>query len=171
MLPTIGELNGRDEAGFAAGLAPLFESAPALCWRLAAGRPYCSYGDLLEHALEVALAMPEAEQIELMDSHPRIGASPASVSALSHAEQGYDRDPGTAELQARLDDLNEAYEARFGFRFVILVAGRPRSAIVPIMEGALSAERESEKQRALTDIIAVARDRVARLGVVAEEGR
>jgi len=34
--------------------------------------------------------MPEDEQIELIDAHPRLGAPPASVSALSHREQGYD---------------------------------------------------------------------------------
>ena len=32
--------------------------------------------------------------------------------------------------------LNDAYEARFGFRFVIFVAGRPRAAIVPLLEAA-----------------------------------
>ena len=36
--------------------------------------------------------MPEAEQIELIDAHPRLGAPPATVSAASYREQGYDRD-------------------------------------------------------------------------------
>ena len=48
--------------------------------------------------------MPEDEQIELIDAHPRLGAPPASVSALSHREQGYDRD--TTEAIAELDRLN-----------------------------------------------------------------
>ena len=34
--------------------------------------------------------MPEPEQVELIDAHPRLGAPPGSVSALSFREQGYD---------------------------------------------------------------------------------
>jgi 2-oxo-4-hydroxy-4-carboxy--5-ureidoimidazoline (OHCU) decarboxylase len=169
MLPPISELNALDEDGFMARLAPLFEGAPAFCRRLAVRRPYRSYDDLLDRALAVAQAMPESDQLELIDSHPRIGAPPASVSALSRHEQGYQREPGTAELQAKLDALNKAYESRFGFRFVIFVAGRPRSAIVPIIERALVADREAEKRRALIDIISIARDRAARLGLAEEE--
>jgi len=47
------------------------------------------------------------------------------VSTHSYREQGYDVDPGTVELQQRLDALNDAYEARFGFRFVVFVNGQP----------------------------------------------
>ncbi len=170
MLPPIERLNAIDEQAAREALAPLFEAAPAFVGRIAAGRPYRSYDELLGRAMVMALAMPEEEQIALIDSHPRIGAAPASVSALSHREQGYDRDPGTADLQARLGELNDAYERRFGFRFVVFVAGRPPSAIVPIIEQRLGASRDEEVERALRDVIAIARDRAARMGVE-EEGR
>ena len=107
--------------------------------------------------------MPEAEQVELLNAHPRIGAAPGSVSALSYREQGYDRDPGTAELQARLDRLNDEYESRFGFRFVVFVAGRPRAAIADVMESHLDSDRQTEKERCLRDVVAIARDRAAKL--------
>src|SRR5437870_3203277 len=80
-------------------------------------------------AREIAQAMPLDERLELIDAHPHLGAPPATVSALSHTEQGYDaRTPATeggadAEvLEARrvadeLGRLNDAYEARFGFRY------------------------------------------------------
>jgi 2-oxo-4-hydroxy-4-carboxy--5-ureidoimidazoline (OHCU) decarboxylase len=140
-------------------LAVLFEGAPSFVARLAAERSQ----DPLAIADEIALAMPEAEQIELLNAHPRIGATPGSVSALSFREQGYDHDQGTAELQARLDRLNDEYERRFGFRFVIFVAGRPRAAIADEMEAQLDAEREAEKERGLRDVVAIARDRASKL--------
>jgi 2-oxo-4-hydroxy-4-carboxy-5-ureidoimidazoline decarboxylase len=164
MLPPIAQLNGLDDAAAAGALAPLFEGAPRFVARLVARRPHHSYEALLDDALEIALAMPAEEQVELIDSHPRIGAAPQSVSARSYREQGYDRDPGTAELHERLQQLNEAYEARFGFRFVVHVAGRPRSAIVPLIAERLDASRDEEKERALHDVIAIARDRTAGLG-------
>jgi 2-oxo-4-hydroxy-4-carboxy--5-ureidoimidazoline (OHCU) decarboxylase len=142
-------------------LGVLFEGAPAFTKRLEEQE----LDGAMARAEQIALSMPEADQIELLNSHPRIGAAPTTVSALSYREQGYDRDPGTAELQERLDRLNEEYEARFGFRFVIFVAGRPRAEIADIMESRLDADRAEEKQRALTDVVAIARDRALKLGV------
>jgi 2-oxo-4-hydroxy-4-carboxy--5-ureidoimidazoline (OHCU) decarboxylase len=145
-----------------ADLGVLFEGAPAFVNRLEAE----GSDDLLAHAEEIALSMPSDEQIELLNAHPRIGAAPAAVSAMSYREQGYDRDPATAELQARLDRENDQYEARFGFRFVIFVAGRSRAEIADIMLSRLDADRDEEKRRALTDVVAIARDRARKLGLV-----
>ena len=59
--------------------------------------------------------------------------------------------------------LNELYEQRFGFRFVVFVAGRPRDEIVPLLEHALVNDREVELRRAVDDAIYVAGDRLRRL--------
>ena len=70
------------------------------------------------------------------------------MSALSFVEQGYDResaDRAAAEVEAErrrvgaeLDRLNAAYEARFGFRYCVFVAGRSRAALLPGFEAALT---------------------------------
>src|SRR3954447_15750217 len=99
-------------------IATLFENAPRFVERLDELHAP-TWMELFEQAEWIALTMPEDEQIELLDAHPRIGADPARVSALSYREQGYDVDPGTAALQQRLDRLNDEYENRFGFRFVV----------------------------------------------------
>jgi 2-oxo-4-hydroxy-4-carboxy--5-ureidoimidazoline (OHCU) decarboxylase len=33
-----------------------------------------------------------------------------------------------------LRSLNEQYEEKFGFKFVVFVAGRPKAAIIPILQ-------------------------------------
>jgi 2-oxo-4-hydroxy-4-carboxy-5-ureidoimidazoline decarboxylase len=143
-----------------ATLETLFENAPRFVDRLAGGE--CeSWDDLLTRAEQLARSLPEDEQLELVNGHPRIGAPPASVSATSYREQGYDRDPGTAELQARLDRLNDEYETRFGFRFVVFVGGRSRATIGDVIKEALSGLREEELDRALTDVFSIARHRLA----------
>jgi 2-oxo-4-hydroxy-4-carboxy--5-ureidoimidazoline (OHCU) decarboxylase len=144
-------------------LASLFEGAPRFLARLRAHSPSNDPSAPLDRAEQIALTMPEKEQVELLNAHPRIGAAPGSVSALSYREQGYDLDPGTAELQARLDRLNDEYERRFGFRFVIFVAGRSRAEIADVMEQQIEAERAAELRRGLADVIAIARDRARRL--------
>ncbi len=148
------------DAAFIAEMAPLFEGAPRFLARLAAARPFASHDALFDAAERIALAMPESDQLELIDAHPRLGAPPATVSALSHAEQGYDRE--TAVAMEELGRLNAAYEARFGFRYCVFVAGRPRAALVPELEAALLRDRDAERERALRDVVAIARDRHTR---------
>jgi 2-oxo-4-hydroxy-4-carboxy-5-ureidoimidazoline decarboxylase len=145
---------------FVAAAAPWFEGAPRFLARLAAERPFGDAPTLFGRAEAIALAMPEDEQLELIDAHPRLGAPPRSVSADSFREQGYDRE--TTEAIEELGRLNAEYEARFGFRFCVFVAGRPRSALVPVLRGALAADRDAEIQRALRDVVAIARDRCER---------
>ncbi|MDQ2966087.1 MAG: 2-oxo-4-hydroxy-4-carboxy-5-ureidoimidazoline decarboxylase [Chloroflexota bacterium] len=170
--PPIDEINGSSEA-CAVVLALLFEGAPRFLARLCAARPFGDVSTLFAVAREIAGSIPEAEQLELIDAHPRLGAPPASVSALSFVEQGYDRlagDPaaGDAEAERRrvtaeLDRLNATYEARFGFRYCVFVAGRPRSALLPGFEAALSADRRSEIARALEAVVDIGEDRWAQL--------
>ena len=150
---------------FIAAAAPWFEGAPRFLDRLAADRPFGDAQRLFERAEAIALAMPEEEQLELIDAHPRLGAPPETVSAASFREQGYDRE--TTEAIAELERLNAEYEARFGFRFCVFVAGRPRPALVPVLRGALAADRDAEIRRAIHDVVAIARDRFERASVAA----
>ena len=147
----------------------LFEGAPGLVMRCQP-RPGESVADLLRRAETIARSMPEDAQIELLNAHPRIGAQPSNVSAMSYVEQGYDRDPGTTELQARLDRLNDEYERKFGFRFCVFVAGRSRAEIADLMESHMDASRGDELRRGLTDVFAIARDRATKLSNTTQEG-
>jgi 2-oxo-4-hydroxy-4-carboxy-5-ureidoimidazoline decarboxylase len=164
------ELESGPAEDFVAATAPLFEGAPRFLARLAAARPFASADALFERARQIAHAMPEDEQIELVDAHPRLGAPPGSVSALSLVEQGYDRESADQAAEAErtrvasnLDRLNVAYENRFGFRYCTFVAGRPRPALLPEFEAALERRRDEELHRALDAVIDIAIDRHAKL--------
>jgi 2-oxo-4-hydroxy-4-carboxy-5-ureidoimidazoline decarboxylase len=157
---------------FIATVAPLFEGAPAFLRRLAAARPYKSVASLFESARSIAHSMPVAEQIELIDAHPRLGAPPQTVSAASFVEQGYATEAATraaldandhrVHVAAELERLNAAYEARFGFRYCVFVAGRPRAELLPDMATALEAGRDAEIHRALDAVLDIAMDRFAK---------
>lgn len=161
-----------------AQLAPLFEGAPAFLARLAAARPFGAWGRLFERARAIAHAMPEGDQVELIDAHPRLGASPAAVSAMSYREQGYDREAGPRmreedagrNVAAELARLNDAYETRFGFRYCVFVAGRSREALLPEMAAALTAERDAELHRALDAVVDIAQDRHRSLTQASRDG-
>jgi 2-oxo-4-hydroxy-4-carboxy-5-ureidoimidazoline decarboxylase len=167
--PDVAALDAMPAGEFVAAVAPLFEGAPGFLWRLAAARPFGSEERLFERARGIAHALPEPLQVELIDAHPRLGAPPASVSAMSFREQGYDREAAANladeaaregdRVAAELDRLNDAYEARFGFRYCVFVAGRSRAELLPDMAAALGRERESELQRGLDAVVDIAESR------------
>jgi 2-oxo-4-hydroxy-4-carboxy-5-ureidoimidazoline decarboxylase len=161
--PDVARLDALPVDAFVAAAAPWFEGAPRFLRRLAAARPFGDAATLFARADAIAASMPEDEQLELIDAHPRLGAPPGTVSEASYREQGYDRD--LSEAIADLEILNLAYEARFGFRFCVFVNGRSRRALVPVMEAALQADREAEIRRAVHDVVAIARDRFEKVAV------
>jgi 2-oxo-4-hydroxy-4-carboxy-5-ureidoimidazoline decarboxylase len=167
-LPEADGFNSLSADGFADALAPLFEGVRRFPRRLADARPFDSDAALFSAAREAAAVAPEDELVELLGAHPRIGADTGAMSDLSRSEQedGAGSDEGLAQ---ELSDLNAAYEQRFGFRYVVFVAGRPRSEIVPLMEAALRNERDAELRRAVDDAIYIAADRLRSLRGATDE--
>src|SRR4029079_16940234 len=154
---------------FVSAVGPLFEGAPGFLYRLAAARPYGSLARLFERAREIAQAMPEPLKVELVDAHPRLGAPPATVSEMSFREQGYDAEAAAnladeaarerVRVAAELDRLHHEYEARFGFRYCVFVAGRTRAALIPEMTASLTRERDGELHRAIDAVVDIAEAR------------
>jgi 2-oxo-4-hydroxy-4-carboxy-5-ureidoimidazoline decarboxylase len=165
---SVDELNALPRAEFAAALRPLFEAADPLADALYAARPFVSYQSLLDDAEALLDGLPAADQVEVLNAHPRVGARPAEVSAHSYREQGYDRESAVApdelaRTYADLDALNASYEAKFGFRFVVFVNGRSKSEILDVLRRRLHGTPDDERRTAMREMLAIARDRLRRL--------
>jgi len=115
--------------------------------------------ELIRRARTILNEMSEDDQIAVINAHPRIGERPETVSAASFREQGYDRDTTPPEVFLRLASLNEEYEQKFGFRFVVFVNRRPKGALIPILEARLRGSRADELRTAVREILAIAEDR------------
>jgi len=130
-------------------LEELFEGRTMLVERLA------EVEDPLLHADEILSTLTEDEKLAALDAHPAIGQRDG-LSARSADEQGLDDDPA---VLAELAELNRRYEKHFGFRFVVFVNRRPKAEIVPILRERLERTRDEELDTALTELVAIARDR------------
>lgn len=183
-LPPIGDINDATSIKtLASAVTLLFEPAEPIVRHLFARRPFASYSALLDET-EVFLSDPNSledkARLEIINAHPRIGAPKSSLSALSLIEQGYSPEDAAKivsettvpsqddELtQATLKELNTRYENKYGFKFVVFVNGRPRSEIIPIMEDRINNSTvDQEMKTALSDMNAIARDRLKKLGAV-----
>ena len=110
--------------------------------------------DPLETAPEVIGELDEAEKLEALDAHPAIGAG--GLSARSAAEQGTAAEP---EVAAELARLNEVYEQKFGFRFVVFVNRRPKAEILAVLRERIGRSSADELQTALGELVQIAIDR------------
>jgi 2-oxo-4-hydroxy-4-carboxy--5-ureidoimidazoline (OHCU) decarboxylase len=122
-------------------LTPLFSGRTRLVDELAA------LPDPLTAAEEVALALPEADQVAALATHPRIGEP-------SEEQRGAE-----PEVLEELAVLNDDYEKRFGFEFVIFVNGRTRAELLPVLRERLQRERADELETGLRELCAIARHR------------
>jgi 2-oxo-4-hydroxy-4-carboxy--5-ureidoimidazoline (OHCU) decarboxylase len=125
-------------------LAPLFSGRTRLVDELAARE------NPLAIAEEVALGLPDEDQFAALAAHPRIG------------ERSPEQHGGDAEILAELARLNEEYERRFGFAFVVFVGGRSREELLPVLRERLGRSREQELETGLRELCAIARNRWTR---------
>jgi 2-oxo-4-hydroxy-4-carboxy--5-ureidoimidazoline (OHCU) decarboxylase len=132
-------------------LAELFEGRTRLVEKLAERE------DPLGSAREVIAKLSERDKLEALNAHPAIGAK--NLSARSAAEQGAEAEPA---VLTELAYLNQVYEEKFGFRFVVFVNRRPKSEILPVLQERLERSREEELKTALRELVAIARDRWSR---------
>src|SRR4029077_15672293 len=93
--------------------------------------------------------------LEALNPPPPIGAR-TGLSERSAAEQGDDADPA---VLTELGQLNQVYEQKFGFRFVVFVNGRPKAEILEVLGERLGRARDEELDTALHELVAIARDR------------
>lgn len=136
-----------------------FERAPSLVDALLRAGPYSTVDDVMRTARLLVDTMNAPQRISLLNSHPRLGAAPATLSPTSAREQGPATDAGTMRELLR---LNDEYERRFGFRCVIYVAGRPQEALVALVRARLARDRAAELRTGVDEFLAIARDRLER---------
>jgi 2-oxo-4-hydroxy-4-carboxy--5-ureidoimidazoline (OHCU) decarboxylase len=129
-------------------LAELFEGRTRLVEKLAQRQ------DPLGSARDVIGELSEAEKLEALNAHPAIGAK--HLSARSAAEQGEAGDP---VILTELAYLNQVYEEKNGFRFVVFVNRRPKAEILNVLRERLERTREEELDTALEELVAIAEDR------------
>jgi hypothetical protein len=103
--------------------------------------------DPLERAEEIAATLSDEISVEALAAHPRIG------------EPSPEQHGGNPAVLTELAYLNQVYEEKFGFRFVVFVAGRSREELLEVLRERLARTREEELETGLRELVAIAQDR------------
>ena len=115
----------------------LYEHTPWIAEQALAQRPFTSLAHLKHAMVRVLAAAPREAQLALVRAHPEL-AGKAMVSKTLTAESTNEQSKAgltdcTPEEFARIQQLNQDYNARFGFPFILAVRG-PRGLGLPKQE-------------------------------------
>lgn len=159
----VGALNDVSCAEFVSRLDGIYEHSPWVAERAFASIPFASV-DALHAAMQRAmLDATREQQLALIRAHPELlgKLDAAQLTESSRAEQaGAGLDRCTAAQKARMQALNQAYRAKFGFPFIVAVKGLDWAGIIERIDKRLGNTPEAELATALDEIGRIARFRL-----------
>ena len=133
-----------------------------------ARRPFDTDQALLAAADEVWNALPEADWREAFAAHPRIGSG-RDVERQSAATRGWaEREQAgaasaTRETRTALEEANTAYEARFGYLFIVCATGKTADQMLVLCRARLGNSPEDEIRVAAEEQRKITRLRLEKL--------
>ncbi|MGI5243872.1 2-oxo-4-hydroxy-4-carboxy-5-ureidoimidazoline decarboxylase [Dactylosporangium sp. CA-139066] len=118
-------------------------AAPGWAARVAAARPYVTEADLVVAGVNAFDELGWGELRQALAAHARIGHRPdgdSTDAAWSRREQA-----GVQGAVRELDEVNEAYERRFGHLFLVFASGKSSAEILAEGRGRLGNDEETER--------------------------
>jgi 2-oxo-4-hydroxy-4-carboxy-5-ureidoimidazoline decarboxylase len=153
-------------AEFLARFGPVYEASP---WVAEGVWPAVEAGGLddpaaLAKALRAEVdAAPREMQLALIRAHPELAGRARMAQASVKEQAGAGLDQCSPAEFAAFQRLNGAYNARFGFPFIIAVKGLTRAEILNAFEARLANDPQTEFAAAIAQIHRIAGFRLADL--------
>ena len=113
------------------------------------GRPYPTLETLLASANDIWWSLDRSDWLEAFRSHPRIGEKKAGskVSAQSQQWSGQEQSgvaSASQEAVSTLATLNDEYEQKFGYIFIIYATGKTSEEMLAALRERLQHDTEAE---------------------------
>ena len=135
---------------------------------MARSRPFATFAQLLDTAQQVWWQLEPADWLEAFRSHPKIGQKKAETSASAQSQQWSRNEQSgmqqaSAETAAALALLNEAYETRFGYIFIVCATGKSSEEMLAILRERIENEPDNELSIAAAEQAKITELRLKRL--------
>jgi len=161
---SIAQLNEMSETEFVSALGDIFENTPEIAREVYHQRPFFDLEVLVERMEDAVFLLDEAAKIALIRAHPDLGTQAKMADASVQEQAGLGLDRLTSEEFDRFQTLNQTYQEKFGFPFVIAVRDQTQASILDAFDRRLENPIDTEIDQALEEITKIAefrlRDRV-----------
>jgi len=166
---TLQQINSVSQADFVALLDGTYEHSPWIAERAWTRRPFTSLAALKLALVEVVRGAGHDAQLALIRAHPEL-AGKAMVRKTLTAESTHEQGTAgltecTAEEFSKIQRLNAAYNAKFGFPFILAVRGSrgtglTKREIIATFERRLDNHPDFERAECLRNIHRIAEIRL-----------
>ena len=168
-LEQLNRLAAQDVPAFVDTLRGIYEHSPWIPARAAKLAPFPTITALKQALQGVVTAAERAEQLQLIRAHPELAGKAAIAGELTVESTGEQAKAGlnlcTPDEFATLQNLNNDYNSKFGFPFILAVKGATgkgltRQQIIATFSRRLRNQVEDELREALRQIGRIAEMRI-----------
>jgi 2-oxo-4-hydroxy-4-carboxy-5-ureidoimidazoline decarboxylase len=152
---TLDQLNALSTEDFVTALNGVFEHAPWVAEAVAPQRPFFTVTTLHDALMQAVRAAPSDTCVAFLRGHPALSPKTLADPALtneSRSEQGGLGMSGLGDRLVRFDSASTAYEARFGFPFIVCVRRQTPAFVLRGLERRLANTQADEVKAALAEI-------------------
>lgn len=157
---SLTELNAFSAADFVRVVGPVFEHSPWIAAATWPQKPFSNVEHLHRALCETVKNSGAEKQLALIRAHPDLVGKLALAGQLTNESTGEQASAGLDRLSpdevALFQKNNTAYQAKFGFPFVICARLNKQAAILAGFEVRLKNSREQEISAALAEIFKIA---------------
>ncbi|WP_254544733.1 2-oxo-4-hydroxy-4-carboxy-5-ureidoimidazoline decarboxylase [Halomarina pelagica] len=157
---TITDLNDLDNDAFVDELSDVYEHSPWVAERAVSARPFETVSDLHAEMARIVREAAEAKQLELLRAHPDLGEQTEMTDASEAEQSSAGLDELSPEQYETFQRLNEQYQSRFEFPFIMAVKGASPDEIQAAMEARVDNDETTEFRTALEQVNEIARLRL-----------
>ncbi len=124
------DLNTLTNNEFASIFGSVFEKSEWIAKEVLRQKPFKNYQDLIDKMLKIYDSCSESKIIEILNLHPRLAIEKKLTSFSSREQIGAKLDRCTEAELKEFEKLNNDYEKKFHFPFIIAVKGKDKNEIL-----------------------------------------
>jgi OHCU decarboxylase len=153
---TLQEINGYNQEEFVAALRGLFEGPPWIVAQSWDARPFATITHMHQTFCQVMYNASLEQKIALLQAHPDLVGRAALAGTLTPESTQEQASAGLNTLSpteiATFTQLNQTYQNRFSFPFVICVRENKKASILAGFSNRLHHPRSEEIEVALAEV-------------------
>ena len=167
---TLTQLNGASADAAVALLEGIYEHSAWIATAALSHRPFADLAGLKRALVDATRASGRDAQLALLRAHPKLAGKAMVAGALTPESTDEQTRSGLSQCSpeefARLHALNDAYDARFGWPFILAVRGPTgkgltRGDIIATFEQRLASDAKTEFEECLRNVHRIAELRLA----------
>ena len=159
-------VNKLDKNKFLSVFGNIFENSYWIAEKVFFKAPFENFNDLQLKMIDVFESLSYEKQLEIIHNHPDL-ADKVKIESLSYESKNEQKksnlDNCTLEEFNEFKNLNNSYKEKFGFPFILSVAGKNKNEILNTFKKRILSNKKNEFNEAKIQVINIAINRLENL--------